>query len=54
MPAIQVLKRTVRSIRQYDQAAPVTVKNLLELQLTNEFKLTCLNARFLQVDTGYN
>ena len=41
MTAIQVMKIIVPSIRQDDQAAPVTPKNLLQLQLTNEFKLTC-------------
>ena len=37
MPGIQIIKRTVSSVRQDEKAAPVNPKSLIELELTNEF-----------------
>ena len=52
MPALQVMKRTVRSIKQCEQLAPANPSNLLDLEIPNEFRLSILNKQFLQVDTG--
>ena len=52
MPALQVMKRTVCSIRQCEQSAPANPSNLLELEIPNEFRSTILNKKFLQVNTG--
>jgi hypothetical protein len=42
MPLVSVLKRTIRLIRQKEQAAPPNPKTLIELVISEDYKTTHL------------
>ena len=52
MPSVSVLKRTVRRIRQKEQAAPPNPKTLLELIIPDDYRSTFDGKPFLLFDSG--
>jgi len=52
MPSVSVLKRTVRRIRQKEQAAPPNPKTLLELIIPDDYRTTFDGKPFLLFDSG--
>ncbi|XP_022160646.1 uncharacterized protein LOC111032207 [Myzus persicae] len=52
MPSVSILKRTVRRIRQKEQAAPPNPKTLLELIIPDDYRSTFDGNPFLLFDSG--